>query len=145
MLPYKQTAQIDITHLPQSTHNRFTALTVVSGCTCVCVCVCVHVYVCVCVCVCVCVHMCVCVCARVCVCLLEYSIRVGDGWSIKYSLTLLKQNILHTYCSHKVPCIWGLKLCYAVLPDGTGTTSLIFRAKHVIAAEHAHCVATLYV
>ena len=37
-------------------------------------------------------YRCVCVC--VCVCLFEgctYSIRVGDGWSIKYSLTLLEQ------------------------------------------------------
>ena len=47
------------------------------------------------VCVCVCVCECGWVGTCVCVCLFEgytYSIRVGDGWSIKYSLTLLEQN-----------------------------------------------------
>ena len=51
------------------------------------------------------------------------------------------KNYLYIYSAHKVPL--GLKLCYAVLPDRTGSTwvaMLISRTNHVLATEHAHCV-----
>ena len=68
----------------------------------------------------------------------------NDG--LKYQLSPFiwcTQRTTYIYSTHKVPCIWGLKLCYAVLPDRNGTTwgaMLIFRTKYVLATEHTHCV-----